>query len=90
MIDRPASVRRDGGGDGPSARVVRLGRAGGRGAGFTLFEIIEVRITMAIVAGAVAPSLRGFNLGRQNKYAAAQLVAPARYARSQAISEAKA
>lgn len=54
---------------------------------FTLLELVLVLLILAVMAGLVAPSLRGFATGRQTTHTASQLVALARWARSQAIAD---
>jgi Tfp pilus assembly protein FimT len=46
-----------------------------------------VMVIITVMVSVIAPSFRGFLMGRQNTDAARQIVAMARYARSQAISE---
>jgi prepilin-type N-terminal cleavage/methylation domain-containing protein len=58
-----------------------------KSAGFTLLELVLVMLILTILVGLVAPSLRGFATGRKTTDAAAQLVAVARWARTQAITE---
>jgi type II secretion system protein H len=58
-------------------------------AGFTLMELLLVMVILAIVAGIIAPSLRGFGIGRQTNDAATLIVALADYAQTQAISEGR-
>jgi type II secretion system protein H len=55
--------------------------------GFTLLELVLVLTILAVVLAAVAPTLSGFAAGRKPQDAAAQFVALARYARSQAIAD---
>lgn len=57
--------------------------------GFTLIELLLVLSILTLVVAAVAPSFRSFSSGRGHKYAATQLMTLARYARTQAVSEAK-
>lgn len=56
---------------------------------FTLIELILVLVILAIVAAAVAPSLRAFGVGRSNQDAATMVLAMADYARTQAASEGR-
>ncbi len=65
-------------------RSRRLSRA------FTLLELILVMGILVIVAGMVAPRLRGFAAGRRTLFTATQIVTAAHYARSQSISEGRA
>lgn len=57
--------------------------------GFTLIELILVMVILAVVSGAMVPSLTSFRIGRANVNTADQLVALANYARNQAISEGR-
>ncbi len=57
--------------------------------GFTLIELIMVMAIIAIIAAIVAPSLRGFGIGRKTNDAADQIVALAQYAHVQAISQGR-
>jgi prepilin-type N-terminal cleavage/methylation domain-containing protein len=56
---------------------------------FTLIELILVMTILVLVVSMLAPSLRGFGIGRSNDNAARQLVSLAKYARAQAISEGR-
>jgi type II secretion system protein H len=58
--------------------------------GFTLIELILVLVILTIVVGAIAPSLRGFGIGRTRSDAATLVVTLANYARQQAVTEARA
>jgi type II secretion system protein H len=60
-----------------------------RASGFTLLEIILVMTILVLVVSMLAPSLRGFGIGRSTDNTARQLVSLAKYARSQAISEGR-
>lgn len=57
--------------------------------GFTLLELVMVMVILAIVAGAMAPSLRGFGIGRQTSNSADLIVGLADYAQTQAIAEGR-
>ena len=57
-----------------------------RGA-FTLLELILVLVLISVLLGIAAPSLRGFVGARRSADAAAQVLAMANYARSQAIAQ---
>ena len=57
--------------------------------GFTLVELLLVMVIIAVMVAIVAPSLSGFAIGRKTNFAAVQLVAMAKYARSQAINEGR-
>jgi prepilin-type N-terminal cleavage/methylation domain-containing protein len=56
---------------------------------FTLIELIFVMAIMAVVVGLIAPSLRGFALGRRTYNTASTLLGLTQYAHSQAISEGR-
>ena len=56
---------------------------------FTLIELILVMIILTIVAGAVAPMLRGFTAGRRVANSARAMLALSQYARTQAMSEGR-
>jgi type II secretion system protein H len=58
--------------------------------GFTLIELILVMIILTIVAGAVAPMLRGFTAGRSVANSARAMLALAQYAHTQSMSEGRA
>jgi prepilin-type N-terminal cleavage/methylation domain-containing protein len=58
-----------------------------RGSGFTLLELVLVMLLLTIIMATAAPSLSNFARGRKSKDAAQNIVALARYARAQAISE---
>lgn len=60
-----------------------------KSSGFTLLELILVLLVLAVIAAVVAPSLRGFTIGRSKSDAATQLIALTGYARTQAISEGR-
>jgi prepilin-type N-terminal cleavage/methylation domain-containing protein len=71
--------------DAPARR-----RARGIGAGgFTLIELLMVMVIVSVLAGLIVPKLIGFVSGRSANHAATQIVALARYARAQAISEGR-
>jgi prepilin-type N-terminal cleavage/methylation domain-containing protein len=55
--------------------------------GFTLLELVLVMLLMTIIMAIAAPSLSNFAKGRKSADAAQQVVALARYARGQAVSE---
>jgi len=57
--------------------------------GFTLVELILVMAIMMLVAGGIAPSLRGFGAGRRGADAATLVLSLANYARTQAASEGR-
>jgi prepilin-type N-terminal cleavage/methylation domain-containing protein len=57
--------------------------------GFTLIELILVMLIIAIAAAVVAPALGRFTAGRSVDNLSRQIVGLARYARVQAISEAR-
>jgi len=57
--------------------------------GFTLLELIFVLIVLAVLAATIAPSLRGFAVGRAKNDMASTIVSLANYARTQAISEGR-
>ena len=59
-------------------------RAEPRG-GFTLLELVLVMVLISAVMALAAPSLRGFISGRKSADAAAQILALAQYARTQAV-----
>ena len=61
-----------------------------RSRGFTLIELIVVMIIITLVVGAIAPKFAAFTAGRKASDGARQLVALARYARTEAISEGRA
>jgi type II secretion system protein H len=56
---------------------------------FTLIELLMVLAIVAIMVALIAPSLRGFAIGRRANDAARQIVALTRYAQSQAVSEGR-
>jgi type II secretion system protein H len=58
-----------------------------RRGGFTLLELVLVLVLVGLVMGLAAPSLRGFLAGRKSANAAAQVIALAQYARTQAVGE---
>ena len=55
-----------------------------RWAGFTLVELILVLMVLTVMVSIVAPSLRGFGVGRQSSDAATQILSLAQWARAQA------
>jgi len=61
----------------------------GKSSAFTLIELVLVMVIVAILVGAVAPSLRGFLMGRRTVDTATRMLALAGYARTQAISEGR-
>ncbi|MGD0090770.1 MAG: GspH/FimT family pseudopilin [Planctomycetota bacterium] len=75
---RPAGLR--------SVHAWKGRRDAGGTAGFTLLELVLVMLLVSLVMGLAAPSLRGFMLGRKSADAAAQVIALAQYARTQAVS----
>ena len=54
---------------------------------FTLLELIVVLIILSIITALVVPSMRTFTVGQSTQNSATQIVALARYARTQAITE---
>lgn len=54
---------------------------------FTLLELMIVLAIVAIMLGMVIPTLHGFGEGRNIEHAADQLVALARWARTQAVTQ---
>jgi type II secretion system protein H len=56
---------------------------------FTLIELIMVMVIMTIVVGLIAPSLRGFAMGRRTYNTASTILSLTQYAHSQAISEGR-
>jgi len=56
---------------------------------FTLIELLMVLAIIAIMVALIAPSLRGFAVGRKSDDVARQIVALTRYAQSQSISEGR-
>src|SRR3954469_22536616 len=56
---------------------------------FTLLELILVMTILTLVVTLLAPSLRGFGIGRANHNAATMVVSLAKYARTQAASEGR-
>ncbi len=56
---------------------------------FTLMELIMVMLVVTIALGVAAPTLRGFLAGSKTKNCALEMVAMARWARTQAISEGR-
>jgi type II secretion system protein H len=60
-----------------------------KSSGFTLVELILVLAILALVAAAVAPSLRGFGVGRSNSDTATRILALAKYARSEAVNDGR-
>jgi prepilin-type N-terminal cleavage/methylation domain-containing protein len=57
--------------------------------GFTLVELLLVMAILTIVVAIAAPKLAGFAIGRKTNYAAIQVVALAKYARTQAINDGR-
>ncbi len=57
--------------------------------GFTLVELILVLVILTIIVGSIAPSLRGFGVGRTRNDSAGLIVGLAQYARQQAVAEAR-
>lgn len=58
-------------------------------AGFTLLELILVLVLVAITLAMVAPTLRGFGERRRTQDAATDMLLMMRWARTQAINEAR-
>ena len=56
-----------------------------RGSGFTLVELVMVLAIITILTSIAVPFLRGFLAGRKSANAAAQVIALAQYARTQAV-----
>src|SRR5437868_7877478 len=56
--------------------------------GFTLIELILVMAVLCIIAGLAVPMLNNFSRGRRPADCAAQVVAVAQWARTQAITQA--
>src|SRR4051812_47878819 len=56
---------------------------------FTLLELIMVMLVVTIALGVAAPTLRGFLAGSKTKNCALEMVAMARWARTQSISEGR-
>ena len=54
---------------------------------FTLIELILVLGILAFVAAMIAPSLRGFGVGRRIQDTAVTIVSVANYARTQAVTD---
>ena len=57
--------------------------------GFTLIELILILLIVAVMVSIIAPSLRGFGIGRRSAEVAQQLVGLANYSRSQSASEGR-
>ncbi len=57
---------------------------------FTLIELILVLVILAFVAAMIAPSLRGFGVGRRIQDTAVSIVSVANYVRTQAVTEGQA
>jgi prepilin-type N-terminal cleavage/methylation domain-containing protein len=57
--------------------------------GFTLIELIMVMAILVLVASVLAPSLRGFGIGRKTNDAGRMILAMAHYARTQADAEGR-
>lgn len=57
--------------------------------GFTLVELLLVMAILTIVVAIAMPKLAGFAIGRKTNYAAVQIVALAKYARTEAINEGR-
>ena len=56
---------------------------------FTLLELVLVMLIITIVVGAVAPSLRGFTMGRSARNTATRILTMTQYARTEAISQGR-
>ena len=69
-----------------SLRFKKRQQAAALQSGFTLLELVLVMVLISAVMALAAPSLRGFISGRKSADAAAQILALAQYARTQAIS----
>ena len=69
-----------------STRRRRAG-VGGRARAYTLLELVSVLAILCLLAAMAAPSLRGFGQGRRISECAAQVVALAARARTQAVTE---
>jgi Tfp pilus assembly protein FimT len=50
-------------------------------------ELLMVMVIITVMVSVIAPTFRGFLIGRRNNDAARQIVAMARFARSEAISQ---
>jgi type II secretion system protein H len=57
--------------------------------GFTLIELITVMVIICVVLAMAAPSLQGWSRGSKLRDAGDQFLAVARYAQTQAVSEAR-
>jgi type II secretion system protein H len=57
--------------------------------GFTLVELIMVMAILVLIASVIAPSLRGFGIGRKTNDAARMIVGLAQYARAQSAAEGR-
>jgi prepilin-type N-terminal cleavage/methylation domain-containing protein len=57
--------------------------------GFTLLELVLVMAILTLMVAIVAPSLTSFAVGRKTSYAGIQLVAMAKFARTQAVIEGR-
>jgi prepilin-type N-terminal cleavage/methylation domain-containing protein len=60
-----------------------------KSSGFTLIELLLVMVILTIMVAIAAPRLAGFAIGRKTQYAAVQLVALAKYARTEAVNEGR-
>jgi type II secretory pathway pseudopilin PulG len=60
-----------------------------RKSAFTLMELILVMLILTFVVAMIAPSLRGFAVGRNTNNMANALLMEAQYARSQAVNEGR-
>jgi len=60
-----------------------------RTSGFTLIELILVMLILVFVVAMIAPSLRGFGVGRRKNDMATLIVGVANYARTQAVTEGR-
>lgn len=58
--------------------------------GFTLIELIMVMAILVLVASVIAPSLRGFGIGRKTNDAGRMILGLAQYARTQCEAEGRA
>jgi prepilin-type N-terminal cleavage/methylation domain-containing protein len=57
--------------------------------GFTLIELIMVMAILVLIASVIAPSLRGFGIGRKTNDAGRMILGLAQYARTQSAAEGR-